>query len=87
MRGARNEASGAGPKDAGIAAVGVLCVAIICRFIGHRRDRHRIWNDGRNFRASCVRCGVAMIKLGDGDWKPYDESRDAPPDGSARDTR
>jgi len=47
---------------------------LICRYRGHTIARHRVWNDGIDFRTSCARCGVPLIR--DGGWRAFDVERD-----------
>ena len=48
---------------------------LICRMVGHRPDRRRVWNDGIDFRAQCVRCGIPMVRDMQG-WRAFDPERD-----------
>ncbi|MCP5397190.1 MAG: hypothetical protein H6918_10760 [Sphingomonadaceae bacterium] len=48
---------------------------IICSLSGHVINRHRVWNDGYDYRTSCDRCGTPMLRDVDG-WRPFDEARD-----------
>jgi len=48
---------------------------LICRFRGHQVARNRVWNDGLDFRTSCARCGIPLVR--DGGWRVFDSERDA----------
>lgn len=48
--------------------------AFLCRTIGHRINRRRVWNDGIDFRTSCPRCGMELIRDPD-QWRDYDPAR------------
>lgn len=47
---------------------------LICRIVGHRRSRNRVWNDGLSFRATCTRCSRPLIRdeLGN-EWRTFGE--------------
>ena len=47
----------------------------ICRIRGHLVARNRVWNDGIDFRTSCARCGMPLVR--DGGWREFDIARDA----------
>jgi len=47
----------------------------ICRVRGHLVSRNRVWNDGIDFRTSCARCGISLVR--DGGWRAFDSERDA----------
>jgi hypothetical protein len=51
-------------------------MGIICKIIGHKRDRDRVWNDGLDFRSHCIRCRVSMIKDHQMGWRAFDRGRD-----------
>ncbi|MFC4254327.1 hypothetical protein GRI97_02745 [Altererythrobacter xixiisoli] len=44
---------------------------MICRLIGHRRNRKRVWHDGLNYRSRCARCELPMLRQGGG-WALFD---------------
>jgi len=46
----------------------------ICKYFGHKVDRHRVWNDGVDFRTSCARCGEQLIRAKK--WREYDPEVD-----------
>ena len=50
--------------------------SVFCRIIGHRVNRRRVWNDQLNFRTSCHRCGIPLLRDGGG-WREFDGERDA----------
>ncbi|MGZ3173109.1 MAG: hypothetical protein ACXWJC_08685 [Croceibacterium sp.] len=51
---------------------------LLCRVLGHRRDRRRVWNDSLDFRSRCVRCGTEMVRDLHG-WREFDPEKDADP--------
>jgi hypothetical protein len=53
-----------------------VLASLICRVFGHRVDRHRVWNDGVDFRTSCARCGRALLRAHVG-WREFDTERDS----------
>lgn len=57
--------------------LGVL-TSLVCKVIGHRVARRRVWNDGLDFRTLCQRCGTPLIR-GEGGWRVYDAERDDNP--------
>jgi hypothetical protein len=56
-------------------------MGLICSLMGHRPDRSKVWNDGVDFRAPCVRCRAPMLRdrhslrKNDG-WRLFDEVND-----------
>jgi hypothetical protein len=60
---------------------------LLCKLIKHRRDGGRVWDDGYNYRAPCRRCGLPLIKVTLGDWRPFDSARDYKTDGAPRKSR
>ena len=50
--------------------------ALVCKYFGHKVDRHRVWNDGVDFRTSCARCGRALLRDLVG-WREFDIERDS----------
>jgi hypothetical protein len=56
----------------------------LCAILGHRRDRRRVWNDGIDLRAPCMRCGTPLIRSEDKGWRRFD-AEDANPDRISRD--
>ncbi|MEO6387783.1 MAG: hypothetical protein ABIT16_01500 [Croceibacterium sp.] len=60
---------------------GVL-LSLVCKIIGHRVGRRRVWNDGIDFRTTCRRCQQDLIRPESG-WRVYDPERDANPERSA----
>ncbi len=60
---------------------------LLCRFFGHRRERHKVWHDGVDYRAPCTRCGIPLVRDIDGGWRPFDIARDAPPGSPERAAR
>ena len=54
-------------------------MTLICRTVGHRPDRRRVWNDGIDFRSHCVRCDTSMVRDMRG-WRPFDAERDNEPE-------
>ena len=51
-------------------------MSLICKYFGHKVDRHRVWNDGIDFRTSCARCGRALLR-DLGGWREFDPERDS----------
>ena len=47
----------------------------ICLVLGHRINRHRVWHDGLDMRATCKHCRVPMIRTRY-DWRPFDTATD-----------
>ena len=52
--------------------------AQLCKWFGHKVDRHRVWNDGIDFRTSCARCGTSLVRDLAG-WRKFDPARDSDP--------
>ena len=52
--------------------------SLVCKYFGHKIDRHRVWNDGIDFRTGCARCTRAMLR-DQGGWREYDDERDSDP--------
>ena len=50
--------------------------SLICKVLGHKIDRHRVWNDHIDFRTSCARCGRPLLRDLAG-WREFDEDRDS----------
>ena len=50
-------------------------MSLACRLFGHKVDRHRVWNDGIDFRTSCTRCGTALVR-DQIRWRAFDPERD-----------
>jgi hypothetical protein len=55
--------------------------------MGHRRLRTKVWHDGVDYRAPCVRCGTAMVRDLNGKWRPLDWEKDAPAGSQERSAR
>ena len=51
-------------------------MSIVCKCLGHRVDRRRVWNDGIDFRTSCVRCARPLLRDDPG-WRAFDPDRDS----------
>ena len=49
---------------------------LFCLVRRHHVNRRRVWNDQLNFRTSCDRCGVPLLRDGRG-WREFDSNRDA----------
>lgn len=49
---------------------------MICRVLSHRVNRRRVWHDQLNFRTSCARCGMSLLRDESG-WREFDSTRDA----------
>ena len=49
---------------------------LYCSIVGHRVNRHRVWNDQLNFRTNCARCDTSLLR-DNGGWREFDSSRDA----------
>lgn len=60
---------------------------MLCRVIGHRRHRTKVWHDGVDYRAPCTRCGTALVRDMHGQWRPFDWEKDAPPGSQERTAR
>ena len=60
----------------------------ICKFLGHKIDRNRVWNDRRDYRTRCRRCASDLLRDVDGwrDFLPEDEREDRLPHPSQRGT-
>ena len=50
--------------------------ALTCLFGKHTRDPDRVWNDGLDFRSSCMSCSKPMIKDVDRGWRLFDGEQD-----------
>jgi hypothetical protein len=50
-------------------------MAFVCRIIGHKVDRRRVWNDSVDFRTSCARCGTLLVR-DQVKWREFDLERD-----------
>ena len=46
-----------------------------CNLLGHKVDRHHVWHDGLDHRATCKRCGRPIIKRRQ-EWRLFDTERD-----------
>jgi hypothetical protein len=44
-----------------------------CDVAGHSPDRGHVRHDKGDFRTSCKRCGVALVRYGPDDWRPEDD--------------
>lgn len=55
-----------------------------CVLFGHRRARRRVWNDGIDLRASCIRCGTPLIRTVEQGWRRF-TAEDESPDRISRD--
>jgi len=51
---------------------------ITCKVFKHRIDRHRVWNDGLDFRTACARCSEPLLRDAAG-WRAFDGARDGNP--------
>ena len=49
--------------------------ALLCKYLGHRVDRHRVWHDDIDFRTGCARCGQPLVR-GKTGWREFDADRD-----------
>ena len=49
---------------------------LYCVIARHRVNRRRVWNDQLNFRTSCERCGVPLLRDEHG-WREFDGERDS----------
>jgi hypothetical protein len=49
---------------------------LFCRITRHRVNRHRVWHDRLDFRATCRRCGMPLLRDKQG-WREFDSARDA----------
>jgi hypothetical protein len=59
----------------------------LCRLLGHRRLRTKVWHDGVDYRAPCARCGAPLVRDVNGDWRPFDFEKDAPAGSQIRSAR
>ena len=50
--------------------------SVICRTLGHKVNRRRVWHDGLEFRTTCDRCDAGLIRGRDG-WREFDDEIDA----------
>lgn len=50
--------------------------SMVCKAAGHRVNRRRVWHDKVDFRTSCDRCGVPMIRDDHHGWREFDNERD-----------
>ncbi|MBB3911289.1 hypothetical protein GGQ81_001923 [Sphingomonas desiccabilis] len=51
----------------------------LCKVMGHKHAK-RVWHDGIDFRARCVRCGDGMLRDDiRGEWRLFDPVQDADP--------
>jgi len=51
-------------------------MSIICKVIGHNRDRNKVWDDGMDLRSECARCKIPMIKDHHHGWRPFNPELD-----------
>ena len=49
---------------------------LICKYFGHKVDRHRVWHDGIDFRTACARCAAPLLR-GQKGWRAFDPERDS----------
>lgn len=51
----------------------------LCMVMGHKHAK-RVWHDGVDFRARCMRCSAEMLRDDvRGEWRLFDPVRDADP--------
>lgn len=53
-----------------------MLLRLICRYLGHNVNRHRVWDDGFAFRTNCTRCDVSLIRDLNG-WREFNSETDA----------
>ncbi len=53
-----------------------MLMRLICRYVGHKINRQRVWDDGFAFRANCTRCDASLIRDLNG-WREFDSEIDA----------
>ncbi len=46
-----------------------------CTLTGHKINRRKVWHDGLDHRASCVRCGTPMLNRNHA-WRQFDTDED-----------
>lgn len=49
---------------------------IVCTILTHRRRRHKVWDDGLNYRSTCRWCGRSMLKDEHSGWRVFDSETD-----------
>ena len=49
---------------------------IFCKYLGHKVNRRRVWNDGVDFRTACTRCTRPLLR-DSGGWREFDNVRDS----------
>ncbi len=50
---------------------------MICAIFGHKRDSHRTWYDGLDWRSNCKRCDEPLLKDARMQkWRPFDREQD-----------
>ena len=60
--------------------------SLLCGVLGHRRKRNKVWHDGVDYRAPCVRCGIPMVRDMTG-WREFDLAIYAPDGSQQRNAR
>ena len=50
----------------------------ICKLLGHKINRRRVWNDGIDFRTTCERCDSPLIREF-GAWTAFKEAQHGNP--------
>jgi hypothetical protein len=35
---------------------------LICKLLGHKVNRKRVWNDTRDYRTNCERCDAPLLR-------------------------
>jgi hypothetical protein len=48
----------------------------MCSFLQHKVNRRRVWHDNLSFRTNCERCGVPLLRDGQG-WREFEGESDA----------
>jgi len=61
-----------------------MLASLFCKLLNHKVNRHRVWEDGLNFRTTCTRCAASLIRDDDLSretfkWRAYDAQRDEDP--------
>ena len=52
-----------------------MSFAFICNHVGHWRSRRMARFVGYNWRSRCRFCGIALVRVAPGVWKPVDKVR------------
>ena len=47
----------------------------LCRALGHKIDRKRVWHHSYDYRTECQRCHAPLVRLAHG-WEIFDAATD-----------